>query len=180
MTILFSIYSFSLINVAVCLFAAPVLWGIIAFLLSRHWSAILQIINILFFIVCILAILYLTLFSRNVYKHDLVLIPFHFLIKAREQPELYRSMLMNVFLFMSYGLSLPFAFPSTISRPVLWTVASAMFFSLLIEMTQYWFLLGCAEADDIIMNTSGALIGGSAFLIRNQLMNIQKNISSHS
>lgn len=180
MTILSDIYSFSLINVAVCLFAAPVLWGIVAFLLSRQWSEILQIINILFFIVCISVILYLTLFSRKVYTHDPVLIPFHFLIEAREQPELYRSMLMNVFLFMPYGLSLPFALPSSISPPILWTVASAILFSLLIEMAQYCFLLGRAEVDDIIMNTLGTLIGSSAFLIRNQLMKMQRTIPNHT
>lgn len=173
MAILSDIYGFNLINVTAYLLAAPVLWGTIAFLLSRRWLEILQIINILFFIGYISVILYLTLFSRRACTHDLVLIPFHFLIEAQKQPELYRSMLMNVFLFMPYGLSLPFALPTSVLHQIPWTVASAMLFSLLIEVTQYCFQLGRAEVDDVIMNTLGALIGCFAFLSRNQLKNLQ-------
>ena len=40
-----------------------------------------------------------------------VLMPFVGLIEAQTQPEMYRSMLMNVFLFVPFGLSMPHILP---------------------------------------------------------------------
>ena len=81
--------------------------------------------------------------------------------EAREQPELYRSMLMNVLLFFPIGLSLPFVLGKwKLSVPV--TVVLACLFSAGIEYLQYRYSLGRCEVDDVIMNTLGALLGCSA------------------
>lgn len=89
-----------------------------------------------------------------------MLIPFHSLIEAQTQPEKYREMLMNVFLFVPFGLTVPNVL-SKLKRlwPVVITVASAFVFSIAIEFTQYYFHLGRCEVDDVIMNTLGAAIG---------------------
>lgn len=69
-------------------------------------------------------------------------------------------MLMNVFLFVPFGLTAP----NVLSRlkrlwPVIFTVVSAFILSVAIEFTQYYFHLGRCEMDDVIMNTLGAAIG---------------------
>lgn len=53
-------------------------------------------------------IFYMTICARGEETAEAVLVPFQNFREAREQPELYRSMLMNVLLFFPIGLSLPF------------------------------------------------------------------------
>ena len=101
-------------------------------------------------------------------KHELILIPFHSFIEARIQPELYRSMLMNVFLFFPLGLTLPYALPEKWNRKVLLSILFAMVLSIGIEFTQYHFHLGRAETDDVICNTLGCAIGTISYLLANR------------
>ena len=56
-------------------------------------------------------ILYATILTRTPGDYDVVLRPFAALMEAKEQPELYREMLMNVFLFFPLGLTLSNALP---------------------------------------------------------------------
>ena len=100
-----------------------------------------------------------TLSARSGSGTELILTPFHSFREARTQPELYRSMLMNVFLFFPMGLTLPYALPEKWSRKGLLTILFAMFFSIGIEIAQYHFRLGRAETDDVICNTLGCVIG---------------------
>ena len=51
-------------------------------------------------------ILYATILNRTPGNYELILTPFAALSAARQQPELYRAMLMNVFLFFPLGLTL--------------------------------------------------------------------------
>ena len=48
-------------------------------------------------------ILYATILNRTPGNYELILTPFAALSAARQQPELYRAMLMNVFLFFPLG-----------------------------------------------------------------------------
>lgn len=73
-------------------------------------------------------------------------------------------MLMNVFLFVPIGLSLPFAL-SKKKHPVIITMIAAFLFSVSIEAIQYYFALGLCEMDDVIMNTLGAMIGTLAYFL---------------
>lgn len=109
-------------------------------------------------------IIIITVLSRNK-STEVVLIPFHFLEEAKQQPEIYRSMLMNVFLFFPLGLTLPFALPERWKGKVLLAVGFAFLLSAGIEFAQYYFYLGRAEVDDIICNTFGAFLGSLALLI---------------
>lgn len=56
-------------------------------------------------------ILYATILNRTPGNYELILTPFAALTAARVQPELYREMLMNVFLFFPLGLTLSNALP---------------------------------------------------------------------
>lgn len=117
---------------------------------------------------CLAAVIVLvfTVFDRaGSGKQELIPIPCYSFIEAKTQPEMYRSMQMNIMLFLPFGLSLPFALPEKVKRKFLITAAAGAAFSLLIETAQYIFSLGRSEVDDVIMNTLGALLGATAFLI---------------
>ena len=126
----------------------------------------------------------MTLF-RNAYEGRVIyLIPFYSLYLARLQPEIYREMLMNVFMFLPVGLTLPytvdvitdhflqtrkpirgFGFRNRL-RLIGYSILLATAFSFCIEVFQALFALGTAEVDDVIMNTLGAVIGCLPFLVR--------------
>lgn len=126
--------------------------------------------NAAVFLCVVAVILYVTLYSRKESVRDVILIPFHSFIEAKEQPELYRSMLMNVFLFVPLGLSFPYILPDR------WGVAAHMVFAVLaggclsavVEAVQYRYGLGRCEVDDVIMNTLGALLGAQAYMTGNR------------
>lgn len=112
-------------------------------------------------------ILRLTLLFRESAERQVSLIPFYGLAEALVTPntEQFRTWLMNVFLFVPLGLSLPFILPDKIPHKVILTVTSAALFSLMIEYLQYRYALGYCETDDIIMNTLGALVGSISYML---------------
>ena len=103
-------------------------------------------------------ILYMTVYTRGEDPQTPVLAPFQSFLEARTQPELYRTMLMNVFLFEPIGLSLPQILPKK-AHPVVITVVFALLLSIGIEAAQLHFHLGRCETDDVLMNTLGAILG---------------------
>lgn len=116
-------------------------------------------------IVCVAVILYATVISRGESSvgHDFT--PFSSFQRAVEQPEMYRSMLMNVFLFEPLGLMLPFVIKGSTVKRILLTIVIGFALSVAIEASQYFFALGMAEADDVICNTVGAALGACAYLL---------------
>ena len=139
-------------------------WWILAWFSKRTplWVNIWKIANSLLFIGMMIVIFVLTIISRNE-GTELILIPFYSFVEAQTQPELYRSMLMNVFLFFPLGLTLPYALPGKWKHQVLFTILFAFIFSVAIEWLQYHFSLGRAEVDDVLCNTLGCAIGTLSF-----------------
>lgn len=93
------------------------------------------------------------------------LIPFHSYraVLAGESRELLRSNFMNVVLFYPTGLLGCDLLPEVWSRKrrVFLIAALCVLLSLGIECSQYLFSLGQAEADDVIHNGLGSLLGGA-------------------
>lgn len=112
-------------------------------------------------------ILYATILTRTPGVPEAVLAPFASLTAARQQPELYRAMLMNVFLFFPLGLTLSNALPRKWHRwlRIILTTLIGCILSAGIEYAQYRYALGLAETDDVICNTLGAFIGSTSLLI---------------
>ena len=110
----------------------------------------------------VLAVVAVTLLTRSGEVREPVLTPLITFVKAQEQPEYYRTMLMNVLLFLPLGLSLGQALPGrwTVRCRVLLTAQCGLALSILVEWLQYRFALGTAETDDVLCNTLGALLGG--------------------
>ena len=118
--------------------------------IRKLWVAL----NAVVFAGMVAVILYLTVFQRSESSNEVILVPFHSFLEARIQPEMYRSMLMNVFLFVPVGLSMPNILPRKM-HPVILTVVFAVLLSGCIEYLQYRYGLGRCEVDDVIMNTVG-------------------------
>ena len=155
------IYALPLSFVLFVILAATVIWPIVGS--GRKRIAI----NFALFAVSLVVIAYITLFCRTEGNIDIVLTPFHFIRTAKEQPEAYRSALMNVFLFFPLGLTLSNALPRKWHRwlRIILTTLVGCILSVGIEYVQYRYALGMAEVDDVICNTLGAFIGSASLLI---------------
>lgn len=112
-------------------------------------------------------ILYATILTRTPGSYELILTPFATFTAALQQPELYREMLMNIFLFFPLGLTLSNALPRKWHRwgRIILTALVGCVLSVGIEYTQYRYALGMAETDDVICNTLGAFLGSASLLI---------------
>ena len=123
--------------------------------------------NFVLFCAAVIAILYATILNRTPGNYELILTPFAALSAARQQPELYREMLMNIFLFFPLGLTLSNALPRKWNRwlRIILTTLVGCILSAGIEYAQYRYALGLAETDDVICNTLGAFIGSTSLLI---------------
>ena len=159
------IYRQPLQRIIFCMLLLIFLWGYLAFREgnSLRW----RLANGILFVGMVAVILYMTVYTRGEGTSETILRPFQSFQEAKIQPELYRSMLMNVFLFVPIGLSLPFVLGKG-RIPEFFTVLAALAFTAGIEYLQYRYALGWCEVDDVIMNTLGAAAGCLAhWLYRN-------------
>ena len=158
------IYTMPLYKVCLVLVLLLVLWAYYRAYLPKKlfWS-----MNLCMLVVAVSAVLYLTVFSRKVGTYDIVLVPFSALSEAKKEPERYRSMLMNVFLFFPLGMACANAFSDKMKmrRRVILVVAIGFALSTAVEYIQYRFSLGMAETDDVICNTLGALVGSLSVIL---------------
>ena len=155
------IYALPLPFVLFVILAATVIWPIVGSGGNRIP------INFALSAVSLVVIAYITLFCRTEGNSDIVLKPFQFIHAAKEQPEAYRSALMNVFLFFPLGLTLSNALPRKWHRwgRITLTTLVSCILSVGIEYAQYRYALGMAEVDDVICNTLGAFIGSTSLLV---------------
>lgn len=155
------IYSLPLWKIVLYSIVAIVFWGKLSIKVSdRVWNRR----NKMLLMFSVFAVIYATLL-RTPEVSELVLMPFYSFIAAQQQPEMYRSMLMNVFLFLPMGISMPFVLDKRVRHNIICTIIVAMLFSTAIEIAQYVFCLGRCETDDVIMNTLGAAAGSISFRI---------------
>ena len=158
------IYTRPLITIILFMTLVLVIWGGSAVhIAAKHW----QRGNLVLTGLMAGAILYATILVRSEGTTGLILAPFATFTAALQQPELYREMLMNVFLFFPLGLTLSNALPQKWNhwlRIILATLVGCIL-SAGIEYAQYRYALGMAEVDDMICNTLGTFIGSTSLLI---------------
>lgn len=158
------LYTCSLPTAALILLCMAVLWPFFSVRTKSYgWS----IINFSLFVGSLTFILFATILTRTPGDYEVILTPFATFTAARQQPELYREMLMNVFLFFPLGLTLSNALPRKWHRwlRIILTTLIGCVLSAGIEYAQYRYALGMAEVDDVICNTLGAFIGSTSLLI---------------
>ena len=158
------IYALPLWMIIFLMLALLIVWA----MLSLHQNQRKRsIINAVLCSITALIILYATILTRTPGVPEAVLAPFASLTAARQQPEIYREMLMNVFLFFPLGLTLSNALSRKWHRwlRIILTTLVGCALSAGIEYAQYRYALGLAETDDVICNTLGAFIGSTSLLI---------------
>ena len=160
-SIFHQVYVSDLSTIVTAMLILPIIWSVFGALFYKR----MRLIGTIFSIVCGAVILYATVISRGESSlgHDFT--PFSSFQRAVEQPEMYRSMLMNVFLFEPMGLMLPFVIKGSTVKRILLTIVIGFALSVAIEASQYFFAVGMAEADDVICNTVGAALGACACLL---------------
>lgn len=151
-------------TVCILLLSLLLLWPMLCQRVGKRRRVLLNTV-----LACVAAfvILYATILTRSAGVPEAILTPFASLTAARVQPELYREMLMNVFLFFPLGLTLSNALPRKwhrLSRIILTTFVGCVL-STGIEYAQYRYALGMAEVDDVICNTLGAFVGATSLLL---------------
>lgn len=157
------IYALPLWMIIFLMLALLIVWA----MLSQHKNQKKRtIINAVLCFITALIILYATILTRTPGVPEAVLAPFASLTAARIQPEIYREMLMNVFLFFPLGLTLSNALPRKWHRwlRIILTTLIGCILSAGIEYAQYRCALGLAETDDVICNTLGAFLGAASLL----------------
>ena len=151
-------------TVCILLLSLLLLWPMLCQRVGKRRRVLLNTV-----LACVAAfvILYATILTRSAGVPEAILTPFASLTAARVQPELYREMLMNVFLFFPLGLTLSNALPQKWHRwgRIALTTLVGCILSAGIEYAQYRYALGMAEVDDVICNTMGAFIGSTSLLV---------------
>lgn len=161
------IYKLPLDYIVRAMFLLSLLWSFLGWSIKqKHQKTFLwKCANTLIFLSIFVVITRMTLYTRSGGGTEVILIPFHSFAEAKTQPEMYRSMLMNVFLFFPIGLSLPNILPEKWKHPVLISIGFAFLFSFGIEFLQYHYHLGRAEIDDVLCNTFGCMLGTLSYKI---------------
>ena len=170
-----SIYSKPLLSIILAITIAVAVWGYLRTKVQlRRWT----MANLMLACVAVIAILCATILTRTPGDYELILTPFAALSAARQQPELYREMLMNVFLFFPLGLTLSNALPQKWHRwgRIALTTLVGCILSAGIEYTQYRYALGMAEVDDVIYNTLGAFIGSTSLLLAHAIKKSRERV----
>lgn len=159
------IYSRPPICIVLSMVVLALIWGCVC---TRLQTPVRKKLNTVLFIAAVAGIAYTTLLKRVPGNYEPVLAPFAALVEAKHQPEMYRSMLMNIFLFFPVGLTLPYLLPDSfgVGKRIAATVAAGCLISIGTEFAQYSFSLGTAETDDVICNTLGTLLGAASQTVK--------------
>lgn len=152
--------------------ALYLLWTVFMVLLRGRARRILACVTALLGLILIL--IYTVIGRGTADVRVLLLTPLITFERAKTNVELYRTLYMNMLLFLPLGLSLPFALPEKWKCRALIAAAAGFLLSVGVEMTQYVFKIGNCETDDVLMNTLGMLIGISSFGIVCLLQRIRK------
>lgn len=142
-----------------------IIWTVIIRFLKckvyRKW----KIFNIVLCFFSFLLIMKMTLWGRSVGTRELELRPFYTFTTISYNNEAFRTLLMNVILFVPFGLTFPYVIDAIMTKVKVkgyrWILCVVIGFllSVVLEVLQYCFKLGRAETDDIICNTIGCMLG---------------------
>ncbi|MBQ7134361.1 MAG: VanZ family protein [Ruminococcus sp.] len=139
------------------------LWLVGAYLfMQKLWW---KLVNIVVFVVALLLIIAITLLYRESEKTGVFLVPFSGFSVAKQHPDVYIQMALNVLLFLPFGLSMPFCVKDRVKHPVLSTIVTALLLSIIVEILQYVFSCGYSEIDDVMFNVFGTFLGTFSYII---------------
>ena len=150
--------------IALAIIASICLW----YLINKYHKKYSKVLNIVLLVISIIGIVYCTLLRNGKGNNYYIeLRPLYSFVLAKTQKEYYREMLMNVFLFVPLGLSLPFVIDINKHKyiTIVLTILIGLLMSITIEYLQYYYHIGNVEIDDVIMNTIGVIVGSISYII---------------
>lgn len=152
----FYYHSVLLLSLTAVIFIA--LWGLLEYYLYKK-EKLYRTVNIILFAASIYVVLRCTVLFRQTGEFGVSLIPFETLVRAFGEAAFFRTLLLNLLLFMPLTLFGCSAFNCTDKKRALILIVSGAVFSVVIEIMQYLLCVGQAEIDDVICNTLGLIIG---------------------
>ena len=150
------------------------LWGLSEYFFHKN-EKVYRMINIILFVVSIVAVLRSTVLFRQTADYSVSLTPFATLNRALGDKVLSKSMLFNILLFMPLTLFGCSVFCTRGNKRAWLLIASGSAFSVVIETIQYVFSIGQADIDDVICNTLGLIAGCLIYRLHSRLF-LQKKI----
>lgn len=155
------VYRSPLERIALVMAAALCTWTLLRALFTLRFARVWKWLNRGLVVLSVALILVVSFWNRTPGNYPPVLMPFASLIAAQRQPEYYREMLMNILLYLPFGLFIGSSWETDSGawRSLGRTVLCGATLSLLMECAQGVFRLGTMETDDLIRNTLGTLLG---------------------
>lgn len=148
------------------------LWSVVCSKFKKEQVNNWRVFNFILFVIWMTCVIYMTVLVRDTEVDEINLIPFHSIIDVMngENIELLRASWMNCLLFVPGGLWLHCSFSEQNWKKCILQIIFFMLISICIEFVQGYFNLGVVEADDVIHNTLGAVIGTTANLWSERLI----------
>ncbi len=136
---------------------------------NKNYEKILRGCHWFFFIIYVIFLLRITLFKQvalnNLFsaigasERTISIIPlksvYDMVISNTSIGRIIENVLGNIVLFIPFGI----LFPIISNKKRKGVLCAAIIFSLLIEITQFFFALGSTDVDDLIFNVAGAYVG---------------------
>ena len=163
------IYCMSIPSTLFTLILVCSLWNVFASKIKKR--SLWKIFNLVLFLVWIVCILYMTLFSREG-KTEINLIPFRFIFEPfiTGNEEFFRVGWMNILLFVPGGMWLFYGTKQHTKTKQILQIIFLMIISIFIETMQWYYQLGTVETDDVICNSFGAIVGVTSFVWAEKLI----------
>lgn len=155
-----SIYAFNFLEMLCFAFTIAFLYLFLRKMCAKKHFKIWKILNCIFIILYVFLVLYKAIITRefNSANRELILVPFSSYYKyfLGEYNEAFYTNRANILLFLPFGFLLYDLFNWKKCGLV---CIICFIFSFTIELLQFTFSLGVAEADDLLHNTFGAFCG---------------------
>lgn len=165
---LWFVYKLPLGVIGIIIAVSGLIWAELSVLFnrSRKFSLIGKFLQYVFLAFSIGLIIYTTFANRDATINSVQLQPFYSFELAKTNPEMYRTMLMNVLLFVPFGIFLSDVISKQIPLflRIIITLFAGVILSSAIEFLQYRFSFGKCEIDDIFCNSLGVLFGSTALI----------------
>lgn len=152
-------YAYSLPEERLLLYFVVIILLWIVLLKLAKGRSIISAIGVVGILLSVIAIVIFTLVGRTKGVREIILLPGFTLFRAIKFRDLYRQFVLNVVLFIPLGMSSVLIMKTFTKERLRKIVFFAFVLSVTIELLQFVFMRGCAEIDDVIANTVGALIG---------------------
>ena len=164
---IFNPYAMPLPLAVIIALSAMAVWTVLAVIFAKFKKdRIFMIISIIFLAISLVIIYYYGIYGRHPGDYKLYLDPFRIVELVKENKEMYRSLIMNVIMFLPFGMTFPFALTlKKTYQVVIITVITGFFLSVVVEGAQYVFSFGQSETIDVICNTAGAALGVIPYVI---------------